>query len=215
MSLLLQVAVVFAGVSLVFFLFGVLALKRRRFLLVGALLILAVLSLSVAGLCSTVSVATRGYRAFTREEVAAIVTTQPTGPQRFTATFQFPEGQSATYSLAGEELYVDAHILKWKPVANLVGLHTAYELDRVAGRYTKLDDEQNLPRSVFSLAVDKPVNMFDLRRRLLLFRPLVDAEYGSATFILANRPATYELRVSTTGLLIRRRQADEDGTNGG
>jgi hypothetical protein len=215
MSLLLQVAVVFAGVSLVFFLFGVLALKRRRFLLVGALLILAVLSLSVAGLCSTVSVATRGYRAFTREEVAAIVTTQPTGPQRFTATFQFPEGQSATYSLAGEELYVDAHILKWKPVANLVGLHTAYELDRVAGRYTKLDDEQNLPRSVFSLAVDKPVNMFDLRRRLLLFRPLVDAEYGSATFILANRPATYELRVSTTGLLIRRRQADEDGTHGG
>lgn len=219
MSLLLQVAAAFAVGCVGFFVFGVAALKRRRYLLVGVLLMFAVLSLSAAGLCITISVATRGYRAFTREVVAAVVETQPTGPQRFTATFRFPDGESATYSLAGEELYVDAHILKWKPIANLLGLHTAYELDRVAGRYAKLEDEQSLPRSVFSLAVEKPVDMFDLRHRLMLFRPLVDAEYGSAAFILADRPATYELRVSTTGLLIRRapasRPADEAGTTNG
>ena len=39
------------------------------------------------------------------------------------------------------------------------------------------------------------------RRRLL--GPLVDAEYGSATFVAATRPATFEVRVSTTGLLAR------------
>jgi len=33
--------------------------------------------------------------------------------------------------------------------------------------------------------------------------PLVDAEYGSATFVAAGRPAQFEVRVSTTGLLIR------------
>jgi hypothetical protein len=32
---------------------------------------------------------------------------------------------------------------------------------------------------------------------------VVDAEYGSATFIAADRPALFEVRVSTTGLLIR------------
>jgi hypothetical protein len=37
-----------------------------------------------------------------------------------------------------------------------------------------------------------------------LLRPLLDAEYGSATFITANKAAEFELRVSTTGLLIRK-----------
>ena len=203
MSLVLQVAAVFAGLSLVFFMLGVLAIKRRRYLLVGISLMGAVVALSVAGLCMTISVATRGYRALTREEVAAVVVTTPTGPQQFDAAFEFPDGRTASFALAGDELYVDAHILKWKPIANILGLHTAYELDRVAGRYTALEDEQNLPRSVYSLAQEKPVDMFDLRRRLLLFRPLVDAEYGSATFILVNRPTSWEVRVSTSGLLVR------------
>ncbi len=203
MSLVLQVAIAFAAASLLLFLLGIVAVRKRRYLLVGMLLMLAVLSMSVAGLCATISVATRGYRALTHEEVAAVVETRPTGPQSFAADFAFADGRTATYTLNGEELYVDAHILKWKPIANLLGLHTAYELDRVAGRYTDLEDEQTLPRSVFSIAEEKPVDMFDLRRRLLLFRPLVDAEYGSATFILANRPARYEIRVSTTGLLVR------------
>ena len=57
--------------------------------------------------------------------------------------------------------------------------------------------------TVFSLSVDKPVNMFSLRRKWSFFAPLLDAEYGSGTFLMANRPATLEVRVSTSGLLIR------------
>ena len=34
--------------------------------------------------------------------------------------------------------------------------------------------------------------------------PLLDAEYGSATFAAADGPALYEVRVSMTGLLIRK-----------
>ena len=99
---------------------------------------------------------------------------------------------------------VDAHILKWRPVVNLLGLHTAYELDRIAGRYRALGDEQTHARTVFSIARKKPIDVFDLARRYWLLRPLVDAEYGSATFINAGQPAIYEIRVSTTGLLVRR-----------
>jgi len=39
-----------------------------------------------------------------------------------------------------------------------LGLKTAYELDRVAGRYTLLEDEQNKPRTVYSLARKKHVD---------------------------------------------------------
>ncbi len=212
MSQVVQAAVVFAVLSAAGFVGGFFALRRRRFLLMGLSLLLAVLCLSLAGLCATVRVAIQGYRALTREEVAAVIETRPTGAKSFSATFAFADGRSTTYSLAGDELYVDAHILKWKPIANVLGLHTAYELDRVAGRYAALEDEQALPRSVFSLAVDKPVDMFELRRRYWLFRPVVDAEYGSATFVPADRPATYELRVSTSGLLIRRAVGSETPT---
>ncbi len=200
---LVWIALLFALLAVGFFVAGFVALKRKRLFGVLASLTLAVLLLTAGALCATIAVATQGYQALTREIVAAVVETQPAGVQAFTATFRFDDGQERTFDLAGDELYVDAHILKWKPIANVLGLHTAYELDRVGGRYARLQDEQGRPRTVFSVAEPKPVDMFDLRRRFAIFRPLVDAEYGSATFILANRPARFEVRVSTTGLLMR------------
>ncbi len=149
-------------------------------------------------------IATEGYRALTHEEIAAVVKTEPTGAKEFTAHFRFPDGHEVSYRLAGDALYMDAHILKWKPVFNLLGLHTAYELDRVAGRYIDLKEERDSIRTVFLLSRDKPVDMFTLRQRYSLLEPLLDAEYGSASFINSDKPAYFEIRVSTTGLLIRK-----------
>jgi hypothetical protein len=196
-------AALLALVSLMLFAAGFRAFRHEKFFGMSVSLTGALLLMSTAALSATLSVATQGYQAFTREVVAAVVETQRTGPRSFIAHFTFPDGREATFSLAGDELYVDAHILKWKPLANFLGLHTGYELDRVAGRYDRVEDEQTRPRTVFSLAEDKPVDMFQLRRRFSLFAPLVDAEYGSATFILAQDRQRYEIRVSTTGLLTR------------
>jgi hypothetical protein len=139
------------------------------------------------------------------QEVAATITTEPIGPQHFRATVTLPDKSLHMFDLAGDAVYVDAHVLKWRPIGTLLGLTTAYELDRIGGRYQRLSDEQNRERTVYSLATAKPFNAYDLARRYWLLRPLVDAEYGSATFIGATAPggATYEVRVSTTGLLVR------------
>jgi hypothetical protein len=201
---LLVFAIAFAALSLGFFALGSAALRRRRPFRFASHLLLALLMLALGGLFATVSVSTQGYRSLTREEVAVVVTTRPTGPQRFDAAFRFPDGREASFALAGDEFYVDAHILKWKPVANLVGLHTGYELDRVAGRYLDLEDERGAARTVFALSRERPVSLFKLRRRFALLEPLLDAEYGSATFVPAGEPARYEVRVSTTGLMVRR-----------
>lgn len=202
-SWLLIAALLLAGASLAFLTIGLLALRSRRVLGAVSGALLALLLLSVAGLLATLAVATQGYRALTFEDVAATVTIVPAAAQRFSATFRFPDGHDERFTLGGDELYVDAHILKWKPIVNVLGLHTAYELDRVAGRYRLLTDETTKPRTVFSLVQPKPLDLFDLRRRYALLAPLLDAEYGSATFIDAARPAELELRVSTSGLLIR------------
>src|SRR2546425_2573245 len=179
------------------------ALRRGRWIGAGARATLGALCLALAALAAVVSVAARGYRALTFETLAATVTTEPVGPQRFRATIALPERRIAMYELAGDAFYVDAHIVKWHPFANLLGLHTAYELDRVAGRYSAVADERTRPHTVFSLARPKHVDLFDLARRFAFLAPIVDAEYGSATFVGAARSATFEVRVSTTGLLIR------------
>ena len=56
---------------------------------------------------------------------------------------------------------------------------------------------------MYPLSAPNPVDMFQLARFLARFGPVVDAEYGSATFISARQHADVELRISTSGLLFR------------
>ena len=164
---------------------------------------LALALLAGGALCAAVAVGVHGYRALTREELAATVHTTPVGPQTFEARIELPDGSEANYRLAGDQFAVEARILKWHPWANLLGLHTAYELDRVTGRYVSLEDERQRPRTVFPLSPAHRVDLFAWRAKLPWLAPLVDAEYGSSTFTRGDQPASYEVRVSTTGLLVR------------
>jgi hypothetical protein len=200
---LIVISVVCGVLSLIFFMATIIALRRKRLFSSALRLILSALFLSLAALLGTITIATVGYRALTYEETAVTVRIEPLSAKLFIAHFRFPDGRQTSYKLAGDEIYVDAHILKWKPFVNILGLHTAYELDRVTGRYMDVKDELVRPRTVFLLAQDKPLNMFDLRQRYFFLRHLLDAEYGSATFINSEKPASFAIRVSTTGLLIR------------
>jgi hypothetical protein len=183
---------------------GVRAVRARPVLAAGAGLV-ALLLLGVAALCAALAVSVHGYRALTREEIAAVIELEPLGRQRFVASLTLPDGRSGRFELAGDELYVDARVLKWSPWANLLGLHTSYALDRIAGRYADLEAERREPRTVHSLVSGAPLDAFALRRKHELLAPLVDASYGSATFTSADHPASLEVRVSTTGLLVRER----------
>lgn len=189
--------------ALVFLIAGIGAVRKRRPLRMAAHALTALLLLAAAGFSGTLALAIRGYQAFTHEDTAAVIDLQPRGPQRFVATVTFPDGSRRSFELSGDALYVDAHILKWKPFANLLGLHTLYELDRIGGRYAAIDDERQRARTLFRLAPARPVDMFELVKRYPFLSPLVDARYGSATFKPVTARQRFELRVSTTGLLIR------------
>lgn len=197
--------VVFAVLALVLLFVAVSAWRGRRRLRSFVEFLAAALFLTMGMLCGAITLGIRGYRAFTHEAVAATIKTEPLGPQRFRATVTLPDNSLHMFDLAGDAVYIDAHVLKWRPIGTLLGLETAYELDRISGRYQALADEQSHERTVYSLATKKPFDAFDLARRYWVLRPFVDAEYGSATFIgaTARGGATYEVRVSTTGLLVR------------
>jgi hypothetical protein len=151
----------------------------------------------------TITIGIQGYRALTQEELAAKVSVRPYAPQKFAAKLQFPDGREASYTLSGDEIYFDARILKWHVLANMLGLSTAYELDRIGGRYRDIEQEKSAPRSLYPLGREKPVDLFALRKRFPFLEHFVDARYGSAAYVPAGEAADLELRVSTTGLLIR------------
>lgn len=196
-------ALVLALLALAAMVLAIYAFRRSRHVSGSFGALLGLLLLAVGLLAGTLAVATRGFRALTREEVAAVVETRPLGDRRFEATFRFPDGTRRHYRLRGDQIYVDAQILKWEPIANVLGLHTVYELDRVAGRYADLEAARDSPRTVRSLGRDRPVQPASLLERLPFLERVVDAEYGSATFVEVDRPRTLEVRVGTDGLLIR------------
>ncbi len=182
---------------------GLVALAHRRPVRFLVWALAGLMLVAFGALFAGLAVGLRGYAALVREDLVALVSVHPTAAQRFTATFRFTDGRSLTYELAGDEIQVDAHILKWKPIANAIGLHTLWSLDRVGGRYRAIDQERGAARTLYPLSAAPIVDLVSLRRRFALLEPLYDAEYGSATFVPADQPALLELRVSTSGLLLR------------
>lgn len=191
-----------ALMALVLFAYALKAFRRKH--LFGGLsrVLLGTLLLSLGLLAAVISISIRGYQALTQEQVAATITIEKTAGQTFTAQLRFPDNKQQSFNLSGDEVAIDAHILKWHPWANLLGLHTAYQFDRIYGRYTSIEDEQNKTRTVYTLAQPNPLNFFELGQRLKI-KTLLDTEYGSSTFLAVQDKTIYEIRVSASGLLIR------------
>src|SRR4030042_5816 len=202
-NLLILLIICCGLLSLLFFIATLRAIRNKKLISSTIRLLVALLCLALAALFGTITVATKGYLALTHEETAAVVKTEPLGEKLFIAHFKFSDGHEDSYRLAGDELYIDAHILKWNPIVNILGLHTVYELDRVSGRYMDIQEELTAPRTMHLVSQQKQLNMFNLRKKYSFLKPLLDAEYGSAAFIKLEKPAKLEIKVSTTGLLIR------------
>jgi hypothetical protein len=84
----------------------------------------------------------------------------------------------------------------------MLGLHTSYRLDRIAGRYRALEQENTARRTVYSIGTPAMIDLVMLGRRLPL-RDFFDAEYGSASYVPVAEASDLDLMVSTTGLLLR------------
>jgi hypothetical protein len=200
---LIIAAIVFILLCIIFLFAFIASIRKKRVFGAVRNFTFAFLMLTLSLLFGTISISIQGYNALTREELAATVEIFPVSKQIFIARVTFPDSSEKQFKLEGDEFYIDAHILKWKSLANLFGLHTYYELDRIAGRYTDIEDETNKNRTVYSVAEDKLIDAFDLRLKYPFLSFLVDAEYGSASFIATNTHKNLKIMVSTTGLLIR------------
>lgn len=202
----LSIAAAVVGVlGLILVVAGIVSLVRARFWRFAGRTIVGLAFIILGLVAGAIGLGLEGYDRLTREELVAKVNILPIGPQRFDARFTFPQSHISTFELSGDEIQVDAKILKWSPRANLLGLHTMYELDRVQGRYRSIEQQKSAPRTIFPLSSFHYVDLFEWRQRFPQLARFFDAEYGSASFVPANRPIDLELYVTTSGLIFRQR----------
>jgi hypothetical protein len=194
---------VFALVGILF-LFAAVRRLRRRKVLGGILNGATALVLILLSVCAALIAANlRTYQRLSFEQPAGELQFTRTGEREFNAVLTYPSGERANFALRGDEWQVDARVLKWHAFANLVGFDTAYRLERIGGRYARVEDERTQARTVYALNPPQRIDPWDLAHRYRSWLPWLDALYGSATFLPMADGALYQIKVSQSGLIAR------------
>jgi hypothetical protein len=195
--------VVFALVGILCLFAAFRRIRRRRLLgglLTGATgLVLILLGAGAALLAADLLT----YQRLSFEQPAAELLLTRAGEREFNAVLTYPGGERANFALSGDEWQIDARVLKWHAFANLIGFDTAYRLERISGRYSRIEDERTQARSVYSLNPPQRIDPWDLVHRYHSWVPWMDALYGSGTFLPMADGALYEVKVSQSGLVAR------------
>jgi hypothetical protein len=195
--------VVFGLAAVLFLIAAVRSIRRRR--VVGGLVHGGTsLALFLIAACAILIAANlRTYQRLSAEQPAGELQLARIGYHQFNGVFTFPSGERADFALRGDEWQVDGRLLKWRALATLVGFDAAYRLDRISGRYTNIDDERSLPRTVYPLNQPDRVDLWELVHRYHSWVPWIDALYGSATYLPMADGALYEIKVTQSGLIAR------------
>lgn len=103
-----------------------------------------------------------------------------------------------TYIVNGDEWMLQGDIIKFPSWLNMLGLHSGYKLTRLEGRYDDPQLERNSKHTVVVLNGGDD-NFFKTVQEQAWVSPVVEAAYGSGTFLQADNK-TYNVFVSQTGL---------------
>jgi hypothetical protein len=160
-------------------------------LLAGGLLLLLASNLTV-------------YQRLVYETPVATLDFTQTAPLTFEVQLRRDNALDQRYELHGDEWQLDARMLKWHGMANVVGLDAQYRLHRIAGRYANIDQERVASRSIYAIGDDPEVDIWKLASdHEDWFGWLVDAAYGSAVYLPMTDGARYTVSMSQSGLVAR------------
>lgn len=176
--------------------------------------------LAVGLIAGLVGLNIQTYNRLTYERPVAIISARQIEPQKFELTMCQPGGQIETYNINGDQWRLEAYLLKWKPWANVLGLDSQYQLDRLSGRYIDAEQEMTAPRSVYALRpasdenqifeptewgdlFEKGINIFSLPPELRQYAPAVDTTYGNGVFLRMRDGSVHRVWVTQDALIAR------------
>jgi len=114
-------------------------------------------------------------------------------------TLQTGEEAPVIQSVRGDQWQLDARIIRFAGPIRWLGIAPGYRMERLSGRYTSLENEQSMPRTVIGLSEQKWPDLWELDRQFNL--PFVEGVYGNATFMPMRDGALFDVRLSASGLV--------------
>ncbi len=203
MNLLLTASTVFTLIAL-FFLFSTgRHLRRRRPLRATTSLAGGIACAALGGASILLAFSYYGYGRLVDEQVVGKIEFSESAPGEYTARLMIDGEFDRLLRLRGDEWQMDARIVTWKPPATLLGLDPIYQLDRLSGRYSNIDDEMLEQRTVYALSEELTLDVWRIAHRFPLLMPGVDAYYGTATYVPMADGARFEVTLSRDALIAR------------
>lgn len=194
-------ALIFGGA---FFYFGAKTLKRFDWFFAWIRGTIGLAFVAVAVLVLIFALDLASYRQLLSEKTVATLSFQKLDEQLYQVEVNFIiDSEIERYEIRGDQWQVDARIVRWTGLMASMGAKPGYRLDRISGRYYSLEDERRKSRSVYTLNETK----YGIDTWALLQQnewiPLIDAVYGSATYLPMANDAIYNLSLSHNGLTAK------------
>lgn len=204
MDALTITSAIFGLLGLIFMALAVSRLRRRRIVATGLHGAAGCCSLLLGGALVAIALNLHSYQRLTHEQSVAEIMFRQFERNAYGATLSpAGSGEARRFVIRGDEWQIDARVLKWHGVANLLGLDSYYRLERLSGRYASLASEVNGSRTVYGLVPDEGLDLWGIIKRYERWMPYVDAIYGSAAYLPMANGARYEISISQSGLIAR------------
>ena len=152
-----------------------------------------------------VSLDIQSYKQLTKDKPILTLSFERVADQQFNVKVSYVEDrEDEEYELRGDQWQVDARILQLRGVFETFGAKPGFRLDRLSGRYYSLEDEHRKKRTVYELRPSKyGFDFWAWLRDYGAIVPIVQAEYGSATYLPMEHGAIYQVSLSARGLVAR------------
>jgi len=149
------------------------------------------------------------YQRLTYENDIAEVLIRKLDRQKYQLVLIYPRSSEQIiepeyYSLYGDEWQLDTRVIKWKGWANIIGLDSYYQLDRVSGRYANIQQANTSLASAYQLTGEqKGMSIWKLKSLMKSKLPFLDAYYGQSIFVPMRDGAKFSVSISQAGLVVR------------
>ncbi len=204
MNLLLIASTVFTLLTLYFVFSMFRHARRRRPVRATRSLAGGTVSACAGGASIMLAFSYIGYFQLVDEQLVGQIRFTESAPEKYVARLMLEGDQhDRVFELLGNEWQMDARVITWTPPMTLLGLDPIYQLDRLSGRYSEVDEELSRERSAYALSAPMTLDAWRFARKYPKLLPGVDAHYGTATYLPMAHGAVFEVTMTRTGLIAR------------
>lgn len=179
----------------------------------GGRMIFGIGFLGLAGVVALAGLNLQTYKRLTLERDAAHIRFDAVAdkPNTFQATVTLPqETEPRVYELWGDEFSMGAQVIKFKPLANMLGYDSVYRLENLEGRYSNrysteavTQAESNGIRLYENPGLD--VRRFAAEQGARF--GLEDVQYGSAVYMPMGDGYEFDVSITQDALVVRPTEA--------